>query len=232
MQGKTILLVEDEAPIRDLLRFALEQQDYGVVEAGSVAQARLAIAEHRPDLILLDWMLPQVSGVDLARELKAAPTTADLPIIMLTARGAEEDKVKGLNLGCDDFITKPFSTAELLARIQAVLRRVTPGGADEIIRIGDLLIQLAAQRVSVAQQPVHLGPTEYRLLLFLAGHPERVYSREQLLDRVWGQNVYVEERTVDVHIRRLRKALAAFDRDGWVQTVRGSGYRFSPDPAR
>lgn len=228
MQDKSILVVEDERPIREMVRFALQRQSYNVVEAADAAQARLAIAEKIPDLILLDWMMPQVSGIDLARELKASPTSADIPIIMLTARGEEEDKVKGLNIGCDDYMIKPFSTAELLARIQAVLRRSVPGGLEEQIRFGELRINTASQRVTYGSDVVTLGPTEYRLMLFFASHPDRVYTREQLLDRVWGQNVYVEERTVDVHIRRLRKALSPFGCDEWVQTVRGSGYRFSP----
>jgi two-component system phosphate regulon response regulator PhoB len=228
MQDKTILVVEDERPIRDMLRFALQRNAYKVREAENAAAARLDIAQHRPDLIVLDWMMPIMSGVDFARELKASATTADLPIIMLTARGEEDDKVKGLNIGCDDYMTKPFSTAELLARIQAVLRRAIPGGEDEAIHFPPLQINMASQRVTVAGEVVHLGPTEYRLLLFFAGHAERVYSRENLLDRVWGQNVYVEERTVDVHIRRLRKALSPYGCEDWIQTVRGTGYRFSP----
>ncbi len=227
MYGKTILVVEDERPIRDMVRFALEREEFAVRGAEDAAAARLALGESLPDLILLDWMMPVTSGLDFAKELRASSTWSDIPIIMLTARGEESDKVRGLNLGCDDFVTKPFSTAELLARINAVLRRTTPGGAQERIEVGRLRIDVAAQRVEANGETVTLGPTEYRLLHFFAGHPERVYTREQLLDRIWGQNVYIEERTVDVHIRRLRKALAPFQLDALVQTVRGTGYRFS-----
>ncbi len=227
MYGKTILVVEDERPIRDMVRFALEREDFTVRAAEDAAAARLSLSERLPDLILLDWMMPVTSGLDFAKELRASSTWADIPIIMLTARGEESDKVRGLNLGCDDYVTKPFSTAELLARIHAVLRRTTPGGEQEKIELGRLRIDVAAQRVEANGETVALGPTEYRLLHFFAGHPERVYTREQLLDRIWGQNVYIEERTVDVHIRRLRKALAPFQLDALVQTVRGTGYRFS-----
>jgi two-component system phosphate regulon response regulator PhoB len=227
MSNKRILVVEDEAPIRDMLRFALERAEFRVAAAADVAEARLKIAEQRPDLILLDWMMPGVSGLEFTRELKSSPTTHDLPIIMVTARGEEEDKVRGLNLGCDDYLAKPFSIAELVARIQAVLRRTLPGGADETMSVAGLQVDAASQRVTAKGTPVHLGPTEYRLLHFFVSHPERVYTREQVLDRVWGQNVYVEERTVDVHIRRLRKALAPHGYDAMIQTVRGTGYRFS-----
>ncbi len=227
MQGKHVLIVEDEAPIRDLLRMILQRAEFKVSEAGSVQEARIRLAEARPDLILLDWMLPGVSGVELARELRHNPLMRDLPIIMVTARVEEDDKVRGLNLGADDYVTKPFSSSELVARVKAVLRRSVPGGEDERLTAGGLTIDAASQRVSADEKEVRLGPTEYRLLYFFMSHPERVYSREQLLDRVWGQGVYVEERTVDVHIRRLRKALADCGYDNHVQTVRGSGYRFS-----
>lgn len=229
MEDKHILVVEDEDPIREMLRFNLEREGFRVSEAASAQAARLAIADRRPDLMLLDWMLPGVSGIELARELKADQTTRDLPVIMLTARVEEDDRVRGLNLGCDDYVTKPFSTSELMARIRAVLRRTLPGGPDERIEIGGLLIDSASHRVSANGNQIKLGPTEYRLLEFLVSHPERVYRREQILDRVWGRNVYVEERTVDVHIRRLRKALTAHGYDGFIQTVRGSGYCFSPE---
>ncbi|MBX6420543.1 MAG: phosphate regulon transcriptional regulator PhoB [Nevskia sp.] len=227
MSHKRILVVEDEAAIRDMLRFALERAEFSVATAADVPEARLKIAEQRPDLILLDWMMPGVSGLEFTRELKSSPTTHDLPIIMVTARGEEEDKVRGLNLGCDDYLSKPFSVAELVARIQAVLRRTLPGGVNETMSVAGLQVDAASQRVTAKGTPVHLGPTEYRLLHFFVSHPERVYTREQVLDRVWGQNVYVEERTVDVHIRRLRKALAPFGYDAMIQTVRGTGYRFS-----
>jgi two-component system phosphate regulon response regulator PhoB len=227
MQGKLILIVEDEAPIREMLRFALSRAEFRIVEAANAQDARLRIADERPDLILMDWMMPGTSGVELTRELKSQPTTKDIPVIMVTARVEEEDKIRGLNIGSDDYVSKPFSYPELIARIQAVLRRSTPGGEEERVAINGLEVDAASQRVTARGQPVRLGPTEYRLLHFFVSHPERVYTREQVLDRVWGQNVYVEERTVDVHIRRLRKALEPFGYDNMIQTVRGSGYRFS-----
>jgi two-component system phosphate regulon response regulator PhoB len=227
MQGKTILVVDDEAPIREMLRFTLSRAEFRVLEAASAQEARLRIADTPPDLILMDWMMPGVSGIELTRELNGQATTRDIPVIMITARAEEEDKVRGLNIGCDDYLSKPFSYPELIARIQAVLRRAMPGGEEEKLAINGLEVDAASQRVTANGQPIRLGPTEYRLLHFFASHPERVYTREQVLDRVWGQNVYVEERTVDVHIRRLRKALEPFGYDNMIQTVRGSGYRFS-----
>lgn len=227
MSDKHILLVEDESSIREMLRFALTRDGYSTAEAGDVHKARLSIADQRPDLILLDWMLPGVSGIEFARELKGQTIYKDIPVIMLTARVEEEDKVRGLNLGCDDYVSKPFSFPELMARIQAVLRRSTPGGEEERVAVGTLEVDAASHRVTASGEPVKLGPTEYKLLHFFVSHPERVYTREQVLDRVWGQNVYVEERTVDVHIRRLRKALAPHGCDAMIQTVRGTGYRFS-----
>lgn len=227
MQGKNILVVDDETPIRDMLRLGLQRADFEVSLAGDAASARLAIAQRHPDLILLDWMMPGVSGIDFARELKGSPSTQDIPVVMLTARGEESDTVRGLNIGCDDYVSKPFSLPELVARIRAVLRRSLPGGEQEQLSISGLRIDIAGQRVTANGTPIHLGPTEYRLLHFFVSHPERVYTREQVLDRVWGHNIYVEERTVDVHIRRLRKALAPFGFDGMIQTVRGTGYRFS-----
>ncbi|MGH8446756.1 MAG: phosphate regulon transcriptional regulator PhoB [Solimonas sp.] len=227
MQGKLILVVDDEAPIREMLRFALTRADFRVIEAPGAQEARLRIADERPDLILMDWMMPGTSGVELTRELKTQSMTRDIPVIMVTARVEEEDKVRGLNIGCDDYVSKPFSYPELIARIQAVLRRAMPGGEEERLAINGLEVDAASQRVTAKGQPIRLGPTEYRLLHFFISHPERVYTREQVLDRVWGQNVYVEERTVDVHIRRLRKALEPFGYDEMIQTVRGSGYRFS-----
>lgn len=225
--NKRILVVEDEPAIREMLGQALARADYDVVAAEDVGAARLALADRLPDLILLDWMLPDVSGVEFARALKRDAATRDVPIIMLTARVEEDDKVRGLDAGADDYVTKPFSQRELLARIAALLRRTAPGGVDERMTAGALELDLAAHRVSAGGEPVALGPTEYRLLSFLMTHPDRVYSRGQLLDRVWGGNVYVEERTVDVHIRRLRKALEPSGTDGLIQTVRGAGYRFS-----
>ena len=227
MQNKRILVVEDEAPIRDMLRFALERAEFRVSLAGDAAEARLRIAESRPDLILMDWMMPGVSGIEFTRELKSGAMTKDIPVIMVTARAEEEDTVRGLNVGCDDYVSKPFSFPELTARIQAVLRRTLPGGEEEQLAVAGLQVDAASQRVTAKGEPVRLGPTEYRLLHFFVSHPERVYTREQVLDRVWGQNVYVEERTVDVHIRRLRKALAPHGYDAMIQTVRGTGYRFS-----
>lgn len=230
IDGKRILVVEDEPSIREMLRFALERAQFQVSEAGDAPSARLKLAESRPDLILMDWMMPGVSGIELSRELKGNPLTRDIPIIMVTARADEEDKVRGLNTGCDDYVSKPFSFPELIARIQAVLRRTLPGGAAERLAVAGLEVDHASQRVTVRGEPVKLGPTEYKLLHFFVSHPERVYTREQVLDRVWGQNVYVEDRTVDVHIRRLRQALAPFGCDGLIQTVRGTGYRFSEKP--
>jgi len=227
MTGKQILIVEDEKPIRDMIAFGLRRAGFDVREAEDSAAARASIADLRPDLMLVDWMLPDQSGLELTRAVKRNKDTADLPVILLTARAEEQDKVAGLEGGADDYVTKPFSPRELLARIQAVLRRSTPAGAGEAIEAGALRIDTAGHRVTVGEQTVPLGPTEYRLLQFFMEHPERVYGRGQLLDRVWGGNVYVEERTVDVHIRRLRKALEPYGCDGLVQTVRGSGYRFS-----
>lgn len=227
MQNKQILVVEDEASIRDMLRFALERVEFRITLAANAQEARLRIAESRPDLILLDWMMPGLSGVEYAKELKGGANTKDIPIIMVTARAEEEDKVRALNLGADDYVSKPFSFPELIARIQAVLRRAMPGGVEERLSVAGLEVDAASQRVTAKGEPIKLGPTEYRLLHFFISHPERVYTREQVLDRVWGQNVYVEERTVDVHIRRLRKALQPYGYDNMIQTVRGTGYRFS-----
>ena len=227
MSDKHILVVEDESSIREMLRFALQREGFNVAEAGDVQSARVKIADQRPDMMLLDWMLPGGSGIEFARELKSHANFRDIPVIMLTARAEEEDKVRGLNLGCDDYVSKPFSFPELIARIQAVLRRAAPGGEEERVAVGALEVDAASHRVTARGEAVKLGPTEYRLLHFFVSHPERVYTREQVLDRVWGQNVYVEERTVDVHIRRLRKALAPHGCDAMIQTVRGTGYRFS-----
>jgi two-component system phosphate regulon response regulator PhoB len=230
MATKQVLIVEDEKPIRDMIAFGLKRGGFDVVEASDVRAARAAIANKRPDLVLIDWMLPDLSGLELTRLLKKAKETQDLPVIMLTARGDEQDKVAGLEGGADDYVTKPFSPRELLARINAVLRRAMPGGEDEVIDQAGLVLDTASERVLVGDRTIALGPTEYRLLAFFMTHAERVYSRSQLLDRVWGGNVYVEERTVDVHIRRLRKALEDVGFDRYIQTVRGSGYRFSTRP--
>ena len=227
MQNRQILIVEDEKPIREMIAFGLRRAGFDVLEAEDCKAARAHIADKRPDLLLVDWMLPDMSGLELTRSLKRDKDTREVPVIMLTARADEQDKVSGLEGGADDYVTKPFSPRELLARINAVLRRSLPAGTEERIEIEGLVLDGASHRVTVGDQTVPLGPTEYRLLSFFMTHPERVYSRNQLLDRVWGGNVYVEERTVDVHIRRLRKALGAFNYDKFIQTVRGAGYRFS-----
>ena len=225
--GKDILIVEDETAIREMVRFAVARAGFEPREAADAHQAEVLIADRIPDLILLDWMLPGTSGIDLARRLRRAESTRAVPIILLTARGEEEDKVRGFEVGVDDYVTKPFSPRELVARMWAVLRRASPGGEEDRVELGDLLLDNASHRVSVGGEELHLGPTEFRLLQFFMTHPERVYSRSQILDRVWGGNVYIEERTVDVHIRRLRKALEPSGHDHVLQTVRGSGYRFS-----
>jgi two-component system phosphate regulon response regulator PhoB len=230
MSSKQILIVEDEKPIRDMIAFGLRRAGFDVREAEDCSMARASIADHRPDLVLVDWMLPDQSGLELTRAVKRNKDTEDLPVIMLTARADEHDKVSGLEGGADDYVTKPFSPRELLARINAVLRRSAPAGNAGAIEAGGLTLDTASHRVTSGDQTVALGPTEYRLLQFFMEHPERVYTRGQVLDRVWGGNVYVEERTVDVHIRRLRKALEPFGSDGLIQTVRGSGYRFSTRP--
>jgi two-component system, OmpR family, phosphate regulon response regulator PhoB len=227
MAETRILVVEDEKPIRDLIAFGLRRAGYQVALAEDCQAARSSIGDRRPELILLDWMLPDMSGLELARQLRRGAETRDIPIIFLTARADESDKVTGLEGGADDYLTKPFSARELVARIQAVLRRSAPAGSEERVSIEGLMLDQAGHRVLAEGNPVALGPTEYRLLQFLMTHPDRVYSRGQLLDRVWGGNVYVEERTVDVHIRRLRKALEPSGCDRFVQTVRGAGYRLS-----
>jgi len=224
--AKRILVVEDEAVIREMLGFALTRAGFEVYEAANAAEARARVFEQCPDLILLDWMLPDTSGVDLARRFKHDAATRDLPIIMLTARGEEDDKIRGLEAGADDYITKPFSPRELVARIRAVLRRISPLD-NETLEFNGLCLDQASYRVTSHGEPVELGPTEFRLLQFLMNHPERVYSRSQLIDRVWGDTAYIEERTVDVHVRRLRKALEHYQHDRFIQTVRGAGYRFS-----
>ena len=223
----SILLVEDEPAILELLAINVMQCGYRALRAHDAAGALAHIGLALPDLILLDWMLPDVSGVELARRLRAEPRTRDIPIIMLTARADERDKVLGLESGADDYITKPFSPRELKARIRAVLRRRAPQASDGALSAGGLELSPATHRVSADGAAIDLGPTEFRLLHFFMAHAERVYSRPQLLDHVWGDHVFVEERTVDVHIRRLRQALEPSGLDGLIQTVRGSGYRFS-----
>lgn len=226
MAANKILIVEDEAPIREMIAFHLARAGFETLEAPDCRVARQLLADEQPDLALIDWMLPDMSGLELTRMLKRDKANDDLFIIMLTARADEYDKVAGLESGADDYITKPFSPRELVARIQAVLRR-TSSSDGETISSGVLQLDSAGHRVSANNNEVKLGPTEYRLLKFLMTHPDRVYGREQLLDRVWGANVYVEERTVDVHVRRLRKALAVQGADNYIQTVRGAGYRYS-----
>ena len=227
MAAKQILIVEDERRIREIIPLGLKRPGFHAREAKDCRTARAALADRRPDLVLLDWMLPDMSGLELARALKRDRETRELPIILLTARAEETDKVAGLDGGADDYVTKPFSPRELLARINAVLRRAAPNGGEERIEFEGLALDQASHRVLVGERTVPLGPTEYRMLEFFMTHPERVYTRDQLLDRIWGGNVYVEERTIDVHIRRLRKALEEFGYDRFIQTVRGAGYRFS-----
>ena len=223
----TILVVEDEPAICELVVLNLQQSGHRPVVASSAEQALALMREALPDMILLDWMLPGMSGVELARRLKADSRTRDIPIIMLTARGDEQDKITGLETGADDYITKPFSPREMIARIKAVLRRRAPQMAGDAVEVSGLRLDPATHRVTGNGSPIELGPTEFRLLHFLMAHPERVYSRAQLLDHVWGNHVFVEDRTVDVHIRRLRCALETTGHDSLVQTVRGSGYRMS-----
>lgn len=226
MSGKRILVIEDEQAIREMIGFALRREGYHFVEAGSVREAEAALSEQVPDLMLVDWMLPGMSGVEFVRQAKHDELTQDVPVIMLTARTEEEDKVVGLDAGADDYISKPFSPRELMARIRAVLRRVGKSEG-QVLRVGDLEMDVDSHRVTHANKGIDLGPTEYKLLQFLMSHPDRVYSRTQLLDHVWGRNAFVEERTVDVHVLRLRKALAPYGCEKLVQTVRGAGYRFS-----
>jgi two-component system phosphate regulon response regulator PhoB len=224
MNKPQILIVEDEAPLVMLLRYNLEREGFEVTEAADGEEALVRIAEHKPDIVLLDWMLPLVSGIEVCRQLRRAPQTRALPVVMLTARGEEADRVRGLDSGADDYISKPFGLRELTARLRAVMRRAQPNAADETLQFGEVAMDLASHRVSRAGKPVHLGPTEFRLLRHLMQHPGRVFSREQLLDAVWGHDVYVEARTVDVHIRRLRKALNCDGGTDVVRTVRSAGY--------
>lgn len=226
MSNKTVLIVDDEASIREMIAVALEMADYDYLEAADTTEAHSLVVDKHPDLILLDWMLPGTSGIELARRLKRDPVTSEIPIIMLTARSEEDNKVLGLEAGADDYITKPFSPRELVARLKAVLRRTTPAGVEDPVEVEGLRLDPVSHRVTANGQPLEVGPTEFRLLQFFMTHQERAYTRNQLLDQVWGGNVYVEERTVDVHIRRLRKALGA-GHEHLVQTVRGTGYRFS-----
>ena len=223
-----ILIVEDEPAIREMLGCALTKKGYALREAADVEQARSILDKDKPDLMLLDWMLPGMSGAAYARRVRQDPETRSLPIIMLTARGLEADKVRGLDAGIDDYITKPFSTEELLARIRAVLRRAKNPGIEGVVTVQGLTLDPETFRVRANGQVVNISPTEFRLLHFFITHPEKVHTREQLLDQVWGQNIYIEERTVDVHIRRLRKTLEPHGCNRFIQTVRSVGYRFSP----
>ncbi len=229
MNESTVLVVDDETAIRDMLRMALEIADFRCIEAENIHDAYTLVVDERPDIVLLDWMLPGGSGLEMLRRLKRGDTTRDMPVIMLTAKTAEDNVIQGLDIGADDYITKPFAPRELIARVRALLRRSGAGMANERMQVGALVLEGESQRVMIGEQPVEMGPTEFKLLQFFMSHPERAYTRSQILDQVWGANVYVEERTIDVHIRRLRKALQApgGDYSNLIQTVRGTGYRFS-----
>ncbi|WNC73424.1 phosphate regulon transcriptional regulator PhoB [Thalassotalea psychrophila] len=225
--SRQILVVEDETAIREMITFVLDQNGFNAIEAADYEQAKALLVDPLPDLVLLDWMLPGGSGLKIAREIKLQEYTKKIPIIMLTARSDEDDKVRGFEVGVDDYVTKPFSPKELIARIKAVIRRVAPTSLEEVIEFKGLTLDPVSHRVKINGNPIDLGPTEFKMLHFFMAHPERVYSREQLLDNVWGTNVYVEDRTVDVHIRRLRKSITGQGHEEFVQTVRGAGYRFS-----
>jgi len=220
----SVLVAEDESALVTLLRYNLEREGYRVLEAMDGEEALLVAAEEKPDLVLLDWMLPQLSGIEVCRRLRSRQETRNVPIIMLTARGEETDRIRGLDTGADDYLTKPFSMMELLARLRAVMRRIRPSLAEDVVTVGDIEMDRAAHRVRRAGREVHLGPTEYKLLDHLIQHPGRVFSREQLLDGVWGNDVYVDERTVDVHVGRLRKAINRGHLADPIRTVRGAGY--------
>ena len=228
--GRNILLVEDEAAIREMVQHALSRAGFETRAVADAVHADREIERCPPSLILLDWMLPGISGLEYARRLRRDDATRNIPLIMLTAKGEEGDKLSGFEAGADDFVVKPFSVKELVARIGAVLKRSTPAGADDPLEIDGLRLDPTSHRISCRGEPIRTGPTEFRMLRFFMSHPDRVYTRSQLLDRVWGRDVYIEERTVDVHIRRLRKALAAHGFDRFVQTVHGTGYRFSRHP--
>lgn len=227
MTNARILIVDDEIAIREMVATALEMAGFNCMEAENAQFAHEMIVDERPDLVLLDWMLPGTSGIELARRLKREDATSEVPIIMLSAKSEEDNKIQGLDVGADDYVTKPFSTRELVSRINAVLRRTKSNQNEQTIQVNGLCLDPISHRITAGELPVEMGPTEYRLLKFFMTHQERAYSRAQLLDHVWGGNVYVEDRTVDVHIRRLRKALAPYKYDHLVQTVRGTGYRFS-----
>ena len=229
MADRTVLVVDDEFAIRDMLRMALEIAEFNCLEAENIQSAYQIIVDDRPDIVLLDWMLPGGSGLELLRRLRRNDATKDLPVIMLTAKTTEDNVIQGLDVGADDYITKPFAPRELIARIRALLRRSSGGVEESTLQVADLTLDGDSKRIFLAGDLIDVGPTEFRLLQFFMSHPERAYTRNQLLDQVWGANVYVEERTVDVHIRRLRKSLqtGAHDYSRLIQTVRGTGYRFS-----
>jgi two-component system phosphate regulon response regulator PhoB len=229
MSERKVLVVDDEFAIRDMLRMALEIAELQVIEAENIHDAHRLVVDEKPDIVLLDWMLPGGSGLELLRRLKRTDATKDLPVIMLTAKTAEDNVIQGLDIGADDYITKPFAPRELIARIRALLRRTTGAEQESQLQVGELMLDGESKRIFLRGLQVDMGPTEFRLLQFFMSHPERAYTRNQLLDQVWGANVYVEERTVDVHIRRLRKGLQTpqADYSNLIQTVRGTGYRFS-----
>ncbi len=228
----SVLVAEDENALVTLLRYNLEREGYRVLEATDGEEALLVAAEEKPDLVLLDWMLPQLSGIEVCRRLRSRQETRNVPIIMLTARGEETDRIRGLDTGADDYLTKPFSMMELMARLRAVMRRIRPSLAEDVVTVGDIEMDRAAHRVRRAGKEVHLGPTEYKLLDHLIQHPGRVFSREQLLDAVWGSDVYVEARTVDVHVGRLRKALNVDGTNDPIRTVRSAGYALEDGPSQ
>ncbi|MGB4246500.1 MAG: phosphate regulon transcriptional regulator PhoB [Pseudohongiellaceae bacterium] len=236
MSEPTILIVDDEPAIRDMIGITLDLAGFNSMSAETAHQAHVSIVDSRPDLVLLDWMLPGGSGIELARRLKRDELTATLPIIMLTAKTSEDNKVQGLDVGVDDYVTKPFSPRELVARIKAVLRRTSGNQQDKVIRVFDLQLDPSSHRITIEDTPVDMGPTEFKLLKFFMSHQEKVFSRDHIQDQVWGGNVYLEERTIDVHIRRLRKALSSVEKTSinyarLIQTVRGAGYRFSVKPS-
>lgn len=226
MKSTSILIIEDETSIRDMIQFALAPDGFTILEAGDVSTAKQKIAQQLPDLILLDWMLPGISGIDFAKQLKRDPITKTIPIIILTARAEEDNKVKGFEIGADDYITKPFSPRELSMRIKAVLRRGPLVSPEDIIQIKNLYLNISTHQLKINDEFITLTPIEYKLLYFFVTHQERVYSREQLLDYVWGKANYIDERTVDVQIRRLRNRLKPYGYDGYIKTMRGSGYQF------
>tara|TARA_R110000803_G_scaffold20032_8_gene51804 strand:+ start:4966 stop:5652 length:687 start_codon:yes stop_codon:yes gene_type:complete len=224
-----VLIAEDESAVSELLLYNLQKEDYEVAIAADGEEALMMIDERAPDLILLDWMLPKVSGIEVCRRIRSGGANPNMPIIMLTARGEESDRIRGLDTGADDYVTKPFSTTELMARVRAVLRRIRPGLKEDKIAVGDIVIDRVAHRVMRDEGEIHLGPTEFRLLDYFMQHPGRVFSREQLLDTVWGSDVYVEARTVDVHVGRLRKALRQDGGEDPIRTVRSAGYALRSD---